>query len=70
VTPLDQADHDLLVRIDEQVKNLRVSIEAAITRIAAMERNVNSLQMSRVQLLAISGTLSTAIALLMKLFWK
>jgi hypothetical protein len=67
---VDQPDHDLLVRIDEQVKNLRVSVEAAISRIAIMERNVNSLQMSRVQLLAISGTVSTAIALLMKLFWK
>jgi hypothetical protein len=74
-------DHDLLVRIDEQVKALRSDFmaerSAAVSRgeghdreLKDIRRDVESLRMSRVQLYAIAATLSAIISVVMKVFWR
>ncbi len=71
---MDQPDHDLLVRTDEQVKNLKAHFEHEIAdtdrRLTNVEKDVLSLSMSRAKLAAISATISAATGLLIKLFWK
>ena len=74
-------DHDLLVRIDEQLKSLRDDFvgerNAAIARGQALDtelkdirRDVESLRTSRTQLYAVAATLSFLISMAIKIFWK
>lgn len=74
-------DHDLLVRIDEQLKALRSDFigerQSAIGRdsargaeIAEIRRDVESLRVSRAQVYAIAATLSLLVSIALKLFWR
>ena len=62
-------DHDLLVRIDEKVQAMRVSLDNSLQRIAVSEKNISSLQMSRAALCAVTAFIVSASALLIKIFW-
>jgi hypothetical protein len=74
-------DHDLLVRIDEQVKSLRTGFDTDRiamnaraskneTDLAAVRKDVDDLATSRAQFYAIAVTLSTVISVLVKVFWR
>ncbi len=69
-----QSDHDLLVRIDEQVKQMRASADAerlsTASRLSTAETDIVSLRMSRAQFFAITTTISFLMAILIKVFWK
>ena len=68
-----QSDHDLLVRIDEQMKYIRIDLDLfkrdIVCRIEAAEKAISDLRISRAQLYAIAATISTLICLLIKIFW-
>jgi hypothetical protein len=74
-------DHDLLIRIDQQVKQLlvgieleRASVNARATKIEAevdvLRSEVSSLRTTRAQFYTFAGTISFVISLLVKVFWK
>jgi hypothetical protein len=76
-----RADRDLLVRIEEQVKQLRIDFSA--DRIAVNERSkeyernlekvridVDALRTWRAQLYAVQATITVVISLLFRVFWK
>jgi hypothetical protein len=65
-----QTDHDLLIRIDQRVLQIAVSIEDHEKEIKKIGDDVDSLRTSRAQFYAIAATLSTVIGVLIKVFWK
>lgn len=75
------SDHDLLIRISEQVSQMRLSLEADRSnwnsRIAAqdvkidlVEKDVESLRVSRATIYGMTVALSAIISVLLKVFWK
>lgn len=73
-------DHDLLVRIDEKLRNLKDGFEAervaqnlklarTDTEIEKIRLDVDSLRTTRAQFYAIAATISFGISVLVKVFW-
>lgn len=73
-------DHDLLVRIDEQVKQLRTGFDAermmATVRatkqdadLQVVKDEVDDLRVSRAQMYAIAATISVCASIVIKLLW-
>lgn len=77
----NQEDHDLLVRIDEQLKGLRLAFDKkdleleaykrdTAAKITGLETIVDNLRTSRAQFYAIAATLSFIIGVVIRIFWK
>ena len=75
------SSRELLIRIDEQVKGLRIGFddERRANNIRAskheddidtLRKDVDSLRTSRAQFYAIAATFSFLISLLIRVFWK
>jgi len=75
------SDHDLLVRIDEQMKQLRTALDVERVsataretkqdvRIDHAEKDIESLRISRAQFYAVSATIAAIVTTLLKVFWK
>jgi hypothetical protein len=72
---------ELLIRIDEQVKALRIGFDTERIAVSAragkheidldkIRTDVEGLRTSRAQFYAIAATLSTVIGILIRVFWK
>lgn len=76
-----QSDHDILIRISEQVSGLRLSLESDRTswnlraskhesELKDLEKEVESLRISRATLYGMTVALSAIVSTLIKVFWK
>ncbi len=76
-----QEDHDLLVRIDERIKNWIIRIDGELFStnarhakhdedIKALRTDVDALIRAKVQIYAVAATSSCVVSMLIKVFWK
>jgi hypothetical protein len=77
----DQSDHDLLIRISEQIVQIRLSLDAdraeaqrreseRDAEVKDMKRDLDSLRLSRATVYGGAAALSGAISLVTRMFWK
>jgi hypothetical protein len=78
---MEQSDHDLLIRISEQIAQFRLSLETyriewntRATRyeaeLAEVKKDVESLRISRATIYGMSAALTCIITGILKVFWK